>query len=359
MQLERHALFWTISALVFIYLVQLLAPVLLPFVVGLTLAYFFTPVVDLLARVGLPRWASAILLLALSVLVIVLALIFILPVIAQQVAQLLEAAPREIVRLKTFVADVARDHLGARYPQAEAGVDAALDSFSASIPGLLAGVATTLWNQSAAAFNFISLLLVTPLVFFYALIDWPKMVAKLDSLLPRDEADELRKVATEISERVSAFIRGQGAVCLILAIYYSVALSLAGLNYGLLIGLLTGFAAFIPVIGWWIGAIPAVTLAAVQFWPDVWYVAIIVAIMLIGEALESGVLAPNIIGSEVELHPIWVIFALLAFGYLFGFLGLLVAVPVSAAIGVLVRYGLRTYLASSIYRGGESAENQS
>ena len=155
---------------------------------------------------------------------------------------------------------------------------------------------------------------------------------------------------------MSAFIRGQGAVCLIFALFYAAALSLAGLQYGLLVGSLTGLASFIPIFGWSFGTIAATVLAASQFWPDLWQVGIILGIMLAGQALESGILTPNIIGSEIGLHPVWVIFALLSFSYLFGFLGLLVAVPVSAAIGVLVRFALRTYLQSSLYQGSESAK---
>jgi predicted PurR-regulated permease PerM len=356
MQLERHALFWMASALLFAYLVQLLAPVLLPFVLGLTLAYFFNPLVDTLARAGVPRWVSAILLLLASACLIVLGLVFVVPILAQQAAGLLEDAPREITRLKAFIEDSARTYFAGRYPQIENTVRSSLEAFSSALPSLLAGVAAGVWNKGAAAFNFVSVLLVTPLVFFYALLDWPKMVAKLDSWLPRDNADQIRALAAEINVRVSAFIRGQGAVCLILAFYYAVALSLAGLQYGLLVGSLTGLASFIPIVGWSAGAITAVALAIVQFWPDFWQLAIIAGVMLVGQALESGILTPNIIGSEIDLHPVWMIFALLTFSYLFGFLGLLVAVPVSAAIGVLVRFALRTYLASSVYQGSESAK---
>jgi predicted PurR-regulated permease PerM len=356
MQFERQALFWTAIALLLAYLVQLLAPVLLPFVLGLTLAYFFNPIVDLLGRIGLPRWASALLLLAISTCLIVIALIFVVPILLQQAAGLIEAAPREIGRLRAFIDESAREHFGGRYPQAGATIRTALDAFSGAIPSLLAEVAASLWNKGFAAISFISILLVTPIVFFYALIDWPKMVAKLDSYLPRDSADQIRELATEIDARVSAFIRGQSAVCLILAVFYAAGLSLAGLQYGLLVGSLSGLASFIPIFGWTLGTITATVLAASQFWPDLWQIGIVLGVMLAGQALESGILTPNIIGSEIGLHLVWVIFALLSFSYLFGFLGLLVAVPVSAAIGVLVRFALRTYFQSSLYQGSESAK---
>lgn len=355
MHFERHALFWAATALLFAYIVQLIAPVLLPFAIGLTLAYFLSPAVDAMGRAGLPRWISAALLLAFSICVIALVLIFVVPILVQQAVGLVEAAPREIGRLKELIETSARDHLGVKYPQVETAVRTALDGLTSAAPSLLGGLAQSLWNQGTAAFSFITLILITPVVFFYALLDWPKMVANLNSWLPRDEADQIRALAAEIDRRISAFIRGQGVVCILLAFYYAIALSFAGLNYGLLVGSLTGLAAFIPVFGWSLGAIAAVLLALVQFWPDVTPILIVLGIMLVGSALESGVLSPYIVGSEVGLHPVWLIFALLAFSYLFGFLGLLVAVPVSAAIGVLVRFALRAYLASSVYRGDVAA----
>lgn len=351
MHFERHALFWAATALLFAYIVQLIAPALLPFAIGLTLAYFLSPIVDAMVRRGMPRWLATILLVTCSALIIVLALVFVMPILFQQAAGLMEAAPAAFQRLKTLIETSARDHLGSRYPQAEATVRNVLDSVTNAAPTLLAGIAQSVWNQSSAAYNFFTVVLITPVVFFYVLLDWPKIVAKLDSLLPRDEADQIRALSHEIDERISAFIRGQGVVCILLAIYYAAGFSLAGLNYGLLLGVATGLASFIPVFGWSIGALIAVLLAIVQYWPDMTSILIVVGVLLGGQALESGILSPYIIGSEVGLHPVWVIFALMTFSYLFGFLGLLVAVPVSAAIGVLVRFAVSSYLASSVYQG--------
>ncbi len=351
MHFERHALFWAATALLFAYIVQHIAPALLPFAIGLTLAYFLNPVVDGMGRIGIPRWIATILLVACSAFIIVLALVFVVPILFQQAAGLVESAPGALQRLKGLIETSAKEYLGARYPAAEVTVQNALDSVSNAAPTLLASIAQGVWNQGSAAYNFFTVVLITPVVFFYVLLDWPNIVAKINSWLPRDEADQIRALAKEIDERISAFIRGQGVVCILLAIYYAVGFSLAGLSYGLLVGVATGLGAFIPVFGWSIGAIVAVLLAIVQYWPDLTPIFIVMGILLGGQALESGILSPYIIGSEVGLHPVWVIFALLTFSYLFGFLGLLVAVPVSAAIGVLVRFALRTYLASSVYKG--------
>ncbi|MFA5956877.1 AI-2E family transporter [Hyphomicrobium sp.] len=351
MHFERHALFWTATALLFAYIVQLIAPALLPFAIGLTLAYFLNPVVDAMGRIGIPRWISTTLLLACSTFVIILALVFVVPILFQQAAGLIETAPGAIQRLKTLIETTARENLGPRYPEAETTVRNALDSFTTAVPSLLASVAQSVWSQGSAAYNFVTVILVTPVVFFYVLLDWPNIMAKADSWLPRDEAPQIRALGREIDSRISAFIRGQGVVCILLAIYYAAGFSFAGLNYGLLVGVAMGLAAFIPVFGWSLGAIAAVLLAIVQYWPEMTPILVILGILLGGQALESAILSPYIIGSEVGLHPVWVIFALLTFSYLFGFLGLLVAVPVSAAIGVLVRFALRTYLASSVYKG--------
>lgn len=356
MQFERHALFWIVFAVIFAGLLHILAPVLLPFVVGLTLAYFLNPLVDALSSLGMPRWLSAIIILLLSILLIVTLFVFLVPVLAAQTDSLIQTLPGELARLRGLLEGFARERLGERFPEAEAAVTRGLAGMQDSLPGMLSGFAAALWSQGTAAFSFFSLMLVTPLVFFYALVDWPKMLAKVDSWLPRENAPTIRALASEIDSRVSAFIRGQGMVCLVLAVFYSIALSFLGLRYGLLIGLLTGLMSFIPFVGWALGLITATALAAVQFWPDVTSVLLVPGVFLAGQALDAAILSPQIVGQKIGLHPVWLIFALLTFSYLFGFLGLLVAVPVAAAIGVLVRFALRTYLDSSVYHGHDAAK---
>jgi predicted PurR-regulated permease PerM len=356
MHYERQALFWLIAAIAFAALLRVLAPVLLPFAVGLTLAYFLNPLVDGLSALKIPRGLSAAIILLLSVCLIAAAFVFLIPILAQQTESLITALPGELARLKGLLEGMARDRLGARFPEAEAAVSRGLTSLQDSLPGLATSVVQTLWSQGTAAFNFLTLMLVTPLVFFYALVDWPKLVAKVDSWLPRQSAPQIRVLMSEINDRVSAFIRGQGTVCIVLAAFYAIALSALGLRYGLLIGLLTGILSFIPFAGWALGLITATALAAVQYWPDVTAVLLVPGVFLAGQALDAAILSPQVVGSKIGLHPVWLIFALLTFSYLFGFLGLLVAVPVAAAIGVLVRFALRTYLDSSMYSGHDAAK---
>jgi predicted PurR-regulated permease PerM len=196
---------------------------------------------------------------------------------------------------------------------------------------------------------------VTPIVAFYLLTDWDRIVAKVDHWLPRDHVDTIRQIAREIDSAMAGFIRGQGTVCLVLGLFYAIALSIAGLNFGLLIGLAAGLLSFVPYIGTIIGGVTAIGTGLVQFWPNWVHVLIILGIFAAGQLLEGNFLSPKLVGHRIGLHPVWLMFALFAFGYLFGFVGLLLAVPLAAAVGVLVRFGLKQYLKSPFYLGVPAA----
>ncbi|MEQ1717019.1 MAG: AI-2E family transporter [Hyphomicrobium sp.] len=355
MQLERHGLFWLAIAIAFLLALRLLSPVLLPFVAGLTIAYFLNPIVDRLSNAGLPRVLSTVLLLLLATAAVVAAIVLLAPPAVEQARGLVSAMPGEAERLKTLLEQTARAQLGDRFPEAQAAVNRAIAGMTDALPALVTTALQSIWSSGTAAFNFLSLMLVTPLVAFYALLDWPKIVAKVDSWLPRSNAGQIRGIAHAIDDRVSAFIRGQGVVCLVLAAFYALALSALGLRYGLLVGLLTGIFSFVPFAGWAMGLIVALGLAVVQYWPEVMPILMVGGVFLAGQALDAALLSPQIVGSKIGLHPVWLIFSLLVFSYLFGFLGLLVAVPVAAAIGVLVRFALDTYMKSSVYHGRDAA----
>jgi predicted PurR-regulated permease PerM len=220
--------------------------------------------------------------------------------------------------------------------------------------GWVTTVLGSVWSGGLAILNVLSLFVVTPVVAFYLLYDWDRMVAKADALLPRQYADTLRMLVGEMSDTVAGFVRGQGLLCLFLGVFYALGLALIGLDFGLLIGLGAGLISFIPYVGSILGFVVAITVALVQFWPDwIWIVAT-AAVFAIGQFIEGNILQPKLVGERVGLHPVWLIFALVAFGYFFGFVGLLIAVPVSAAIGVLVRFAIRRYEASPLYSGDGS-----
>lgn len=351
MRKENQILFWLGALVLFVLAIGLLRDILLPFVAGVTIAYFLNPVAERLSAWGVPRiWSSAFLVVAGGVVIVAL-LVFLVPLLMAQAQQAVVALPAELERGREAVEQWARARLGTRFPAFEAGLNRAAGSLTENW-GAFAGIAAkSLWDRGLAVFNFISLLLVTPLVVFYLLVDWHPMVAKIDGWLPRDHAPTIRRLAAEINGAVSAFIRGQGTVCLALGAFYATALTATGLKYGLLIGLATGVLAFVPFIGWALGLITALVLAVLQFWPEATPLIIVFAIFLGGQALDAAFLSPAIVGSKIGLHPVWLIFALFVFSYLFGFVGMLVAVPVAAAIGVLVRYALNVYLTSSVYQG--------
>jgi predicted PurR-regulated permease PerM len=202
-----------------------------------------------------------------------------------------------------------------------------------------------------AIVNVLSLLVVTPIVAFYLLLDWDQIVAKVDGWLPRDHAEEIRIIGRDINTAMAGFIRGQGTVCLLLGVFYAIGLSLLGLKFGLAIGLGAGLLSFIPYVGAIIGGVLAIGVGLVQFWPDYGLVLAVIAVFAAGQFIEGNFLSPKLVGGSIGLHPVWLMFALFAFGYLFGFVGLLLAVPLAAAAGVFVRYGLSQYLKSKFYRG--------
>ncbi len=354
MRIERQVLFWLTAAVLFVLAIGLLRPILLPFVAGIVIAYFLNPAADRLTRWGLPRWLAAVLIVAIFVCAIVAALVLLVPLLLTQAQEFAVALPEELARLRTLLEAWARERLGSHYADFQTGLNHASQALSdnwASLAGALAG---SLWSQGLALFNFLSLILVTPLVVFYVLIDWYPMLAKIDSWLPRDHAPTLRRLAGDINAAVSAFIRGQGTVCFVLAVYYALSLTAAGLKYGLLVGLGTGLMSFVPFVGWALGLITATTIAVVQFWPDAVPILIVVGVFAGAQVLDAGFLSPNIVGSKIGLHPVWLIFSLFVFSYLFGFVGVLVAVPIAAAVGVLVRFAVSVYLASGVYRGEQT-----
>jgi predicted PurR-regulated permease PerM len=352
---ERQIFFWLAVAFLLALAIWLVKDVLLPFVAGVVLAYFLNPIVDRLTSLGLHRVAASALIVAAGAVVLVSLLVLVVPLLFDQAQQFVAALPGEVERLRGVLDTWMRDRFGTSAGNIDEGLKRATESFSQNWTSLAGWAATSLWDRSLALFNFLSLLLVTPLVVFYLLVDWQAMLQKIDGWLPRDHAPTIRALADEINDAISAFIRGQGTVCMILALFYASGLTAVGLEYGLIIGIATGLLAFIPFVGWASGLLTATALAVVQFWPEYLPVLGVVAVFLAGQAFDAGFLSPNIVGSKIGLHPVWLIFALFVFAYLFGVVGMLLAVPVAAAIAVLVRFGLSVYLQSSVYRGERSA----
>ena len=353
---RRQAVFWLISLAIFVALLMLFRSILLPFIAGMVLAYFLDPVADKLeAASGSRVFATSVILLVFLV-VFILALIRIVPILSTQTAGLIERLPAYVQQLQALVDG--SEWLSRIVGESSSHIRGNLDQFMEQGAGWLSTVLGSIWNSGKALIDVLSLLVITPIVAFYLLLDWDRMVAKVDNWLPRDHQETVRGIARDIDGAIAGFVRGQGSVCLILGTFYAVALTLTGLNFGLLIGMFAGLISFVPFVGSVIGFVLAVGVALVQFWPDYAWIALIGGIFAIGQFVEGNFLQPRLVGKSVGLHPVWLMFSLAAFGALFGFVGLLVAVPVAAAIGVLVRFAIGRYMDSPLYQGHGSSADQ-
>lgn len=350
--LRRQLFFWLLALVVFGGFLIVFHTILLPFVAGMALAYFLDPVADRLERIGLSRMMATVVILIAFVLVFALALIIIIPLLVTQAADFGSKLPGYISGLQTMLTSQSRfipDWLVSQM----AGLK---DSFAGLLKegaGFVGTIFQQVWNSGKALIDIASLFIVTPVVAFYLLLDWDNMVARVDSWIPRDNVATVRELARRIDATIAGFVRGQGTVCLLLGIYYAVGLSMTGLNFGLLIGMFAGLISFIPYVGSMVGLVLALGVALVQFWPDYISIGIVAAVFFTGQFFEGNILQPRLVGQSVGLHPVWLMFALFAFGALFGFVGLLVAVPTAAAIGVLVRFTIERYLESDLYQGSD------
>lgn len=354
--MRGRAIVGLVSIAVLAVLLYLLRDVILPFVAGIILAYLLDPLADRLEKIGLGRLAASLVILALSVVALVVALLLVVPLAANQAAALIGSAPGMVSRLQGILAERAGpllERLGG------ANVLSDLQSSVGSLAGQagtwLLAFLTSLWSGSQALVSIVSLLVVTPVVAFYILVDWDRMIATLDSWVPPRHRPVVRRLGREIDGAVTGFIRGQTLVCVILGTFYAVGLWSVGLNFGGLIGMIAGLLTFIPYVGTLTGFLLAMGVALVQFWPgsDWLHLGLTMGVFLVGQFLEGNILSPKLVGGSVGLHPVWLMFALLAAGSLFGFVGLLLAVPVAASMAVVIRYGIERYLDSRIYHGGD------
>lgn len=355
---EFKVMFWAAALLLATLSLLALRDVLMPFLLGIVIAYALNPLADGLERIGLPRMLASALIVAVLTLVIVTAIVILLPQLLTQVQQLINTMPSDIDRLRLAFEEQLQRLIGPRAIEVRAAIDKGIADATSNWSSLLPTVFSSLVSSGRSLIGTVSLLLITPLVVFYLLVDWHPMLAKVESWLPRQHVATIHRLAVDIDSAISAFIRGQGLVCLILAAFYAFALSLAGVRYSLLIGIATGVLAFVPFVGWALGLITALIVSAAQFWPQTTPLLIVLGIFAAGQALDAGILSPQIVGSKIGLHPVWLILALAVFSTLFGFVGLLVAVPMAAAAGVLVRHSLQLYLASPFYRSEGDVNNQ-
>ncbi|WP_333832202.1 AI-2E family transporter [Rubrimonas sp.] len=352
MTLGEQARWWGLALLALIVFLWAFSSAITPFLAGMAIAYFLDPLADRLERLGLSRVAATAVISALAGAAAVSAMVVLVPLLLDQINQFVRAAPGYVATAQDFI-----ERMGAQHaPDAfgEGGVLAkAFDQFEQRLQEFSVALLERAWTGGLALIDFIALAVITPVVAFYLLLDWDRMIDEIDHWLPRRHAPVIRRIASDIDRVLAGFVRGQFTVCLILGAFYATALAILGLNFGLVVGLFAGLISFIPFVGSLLGGAISIGLAVLQFWNEPVWILAVAAVFLVGQAVEGNYLTPKLVGSSVGLHPVWLMFALSAFGAAMGFTGLLIAVPAAAAIGVFVRFGLEQYKAGRLYTGGE------
>ena len=338
--------YWTIAASILLIFLWLLGDILLPFVLGAAIAYLLDPIVDRLERLGTGRVLGTILILMAAFFVLFFIFLLLIPLAIDQFRLLAAAAPDLVTSVQALVLN----QIASISPESEA-LNSTVSNLSTMAQEKLGIIFGSVMASAISLIDIIMLMVITPVVAVYLLVDWDRILEKINELLPLDHASVVRSLASEIDSTLSAFVRGMIAVCLVLGIYYATALSLIGLEFGLIIGFIAGLVSFIPYVGALLGGVLAIGLALIQFWGDFELVALVVGVFIVGQIFEGNILTPKLVGNSVGLHPVSLILALSLFGAFFGFIGLLLAVPLAASAGVILRFFIKKYKMSRLFLG--------
>jgi predicted PurR-regulated permease PerM len=355
MNSARPIIFWTAMLASVVAVIVLLRGALLPFVAGMVLAYLLNPVVSRIERLGTTRLLATLAIMATVVVAIAVLMVLTVPTIVSELSYFIEGLPLYLRRLQTLTTDPSRPWLSKLVAEGLGEAERSFGEITSVAANWLGTFLHSIWSGGQALISIVSLTVVAPIVACYLIYDWTRMIAAIDHWVPPVYRRTVRALASEIDHTIRGFVRGQSSLCLALAAFYASALSLIGLKHGVLIGIASGLLSFIPYLGSLTGLVIAMCVAIAQFWPNWTLVCLVVAVFFVGQSLADYVLAPYLVGRKVHLNPVWMMFALFAFGYLFGFVGLLIAGPLAAAIGVLLRFALRQYYASPLYAGSGAA----
>lgn len=350
-RLSRRALFWLLVLAALLVFVSHTRTALVPFVTAMLLAYLLNPLVNRLQAFHLPRWLGTLLVMLGLTLLVVGMISLVVPLLQVQLLELVRAIPQYADALRGHAMEALKSAQDYLPPETLENLQASAQEQGSVIVQKLGGLVQGILSGGLQAISVLSFIFLTPVLLFYFLRDWNGMVAAVQSLYPRDYHDVITAQMQEIDRTIAGFIRGQFLVGIILGGFYAIALSIAGLDFGFLIGMASGILSFIPYVGTITGAVASLGVALAQYgWQDWQSIAIIGGIYAFGQFVEGNVLSPKLVGSRVNLHPLWIIFALFVGGTLYGFLGVLLAVPVAASLGVLVRFAIGHYRQSSYYR---------
>lgn len=348
MTLRHHMLFWSGTFVLFLGLLWLLKPVLLPFVLGAAIAYLLEPIMEFLHRRKIPRTIAALLILLVFFTIVTVALVMIAPVIYRQTIGLIDAMPGYLDRLWEYGGPYF-SWLQERFGNGDFDdLQQALRDHMGQALKVSGDIAAGLASGGQAFISTVSLLVITPLVAFFMMKEWRTMTKWIDNQIPRHNYDKIKDLLCQIDRKISGFIRGQFTVALVLGVIYAAVLYIVGLDFGLLIGFMAGILSIIPLVGSTAGLLVSIIVAWLQTgtWP---FVATVAAIFMAGQFLEGNILTPRLLGQSVGLHPLWILFAIMAGGSLFGLTGMFLAVPVVASIGVLTGFFLEEYRKSPYY----------
>lgn len=348
-KLKEQLAFWAAISAFLLLFVWIFGDMLLPFVVGIIIAYLLNPFMNFLERHKISRKPAAVFILSFFAITILSLALLLTPPLYNELADLADTAPQYIdslwERIQPYVEVVQRN-----VDQNDLGQNIS-DAVKDNISGALsagAGLLEGLLNGGMAVVSFLTFIVVTPLVAFFMLIEWTSITQWLYGLLPRHNYEKTKNICDTIDRKIAGFIRGQLLVAITLGVLYAIALTLAGLRYGFLIGIISGLLSIIPLFGSIVGFLIGVIVAWLQA-GELSYVALIGGIFIVGQFLEGNFISPKLIGDSVGLHPLWILFALMAGATLFGIVGMLLAVPVTAAVGVLLNAAIDEYKDSHYY----------
>lgn len=338
--------YWGIGFIALMVIFYFLGSALTPFLVGAGLAYILDPMADKLETWGCSRAMATGIITFLALIAFLLVVLILAPFVLGQAQSLAKAAPGIVEAFRLWLME--------RFPSAMqegSAISDAVAQIRAKIQESGLTLLNTVLSSTLKLLDFVILVVVSPVVAFYLLLDWDNMVAKIDSWVPRDHVETVRNLGRQMDDAMAAFMRGQITVMGFLGTFYALGLMLIGLDFGAFVGLFAGLISFIPYVGSILGGALALGLAIFQFWGEWFWIFAVGMVFAIGQFIEGNILTPKLVGSSVGLHPVWLMFALSAFGVMFGFFGLLIAVPAAAAIGVLARFALGEYLNGRLYGG--------
>ena len=341
----KENVFWVLICMTLgAFLLWNISDILAPFILGGILAYLLDPMADKMESFGVPRLLTALTVSLFALFVLLTAAILVIPIIFDQINQIIGFIPYITNEIYLVM------QKGFKVLNLGEVEDIDLVNLSKNLNEVSPIFAKSIFNSSFAILDFIFLLMVTPIVAIYLLVDWDKIIKEVEKVIPRRLEPTISQIVIEMHKTVASFLRGQFSVCMILAIFYAASLTALGLEYGLLVGLFSGLISFIPLIGAILGGLVALVVSLAQFWQTPEWVGVVLIIFLFGQVLEGNLLTPRLVGKSVKLHPLWIIFSVTCFGSLMGWVGVILAVPSAACIAVLVRFSLKIYFETDFYK---------